>query len=95
MSKKHLRVVTTYPVAIKHGQGRIHVPDPIPWHIREEHIKCPECETIFSVTEGFAQVEFLKALKKNHEDKQEHPDYITSAPEWTKVLACECGWFGA
>jgi hypothetical protein len=34
--------MTTYPVAIKHGQGRVHVPDPIPYHVRCEHVKCPE-----------------------------------------------------
>lgn len=42
MNKPHKRVMTTYPVAIKHGQGRVHVPDPIPYHVRCEHVKCPE-----------------------------------------------------
>lgn len=92
MNKPHKRVTTTYPVAIKHGQGRVHVPDPIPWHVRCEHVKCPECDTIYILTEGFPRVQFLETLRKQHESKQEHPDFIPSAPEWTQVSDCPCGW---
>lgn len=90
MEKPHKRVITTYPVAIKHGQGRIHVPDPIPWHVLSEHVQCPHCDTIYILTVGFPKVQFLETLRKQHESKQSHPDFIPSAPEWTKVSDCDC-----
>jgi hypothetical protein len=90
MDKPHMQVITTYPVAIKSGQGRLHVPNLIPWHARSEAIKCPKCETVFIVTEGFPRVQFLEALENQHEKKEEHPDYIPSAPDWTHTSVCDC-----
>jgi hypothetical protein len=92
MDKPHKQVITTYPVAIKHGQGRLHVPNPIPWHVHSEAIKCPTCETVYIVTSGFPRVELFKTLEKQHADKNEHPDHIASAPEWTRVADCDCRW---
>lgn len=91
MDKPHKRVVTTYPVAIRMGQGRIHVEHPIPWHYKSDAVQCPECEVIFTVSEGFAQEKLLEALKKHHADQQEHPDLIPSEPTWTKTAECNCG----
>lgn len=90
MEKLHKQVVTTYPVAIKHGQGRLHVQDPIPWHVRCEHIKCPQCETIFIVTDGFPKVQFLEELARQHKVQEQHPDCIPSAPDWTRIVECDC-----
>src|SRR5580692_4954223 len=89
MNKPHKRVTTTYPVAIKHGQGRVHVPDPIPWHVHNEHVQCPECDIIFILTGGFPKVQFLETLRKQHQDKELLPDFIPSAPEWTQVSDCD------
>jgi hypothetical protein len=91
MDKPHKQVVTTYPVALKYGQGRLHVPNPIPWHAQSETVKCPEYETLFLLTSGFPKVQFLQTLKKQHENKEQHPDLIASAPEWTSVSDCDCG----
>jgi hypothetical protein len=90
MDKPHLQVVTSYPVAIKYGQGRVHVPNPIPWHAQSETIKCPHCETIFVVTTGFPRVDFLNALETDHKNEKEHPDYIASALAWTRTTDCDC-----
>jgi hypothetical protein len=92
MDKPHKQVITTYPVAIKHGQTRLHVPNPIPWHYQSEAIQCPACKTIYIVTVGFSRVELLAALGKQHADNIEHPDLIPSAPEWTRIEACDCHW---
>jgi pyrimidine deaminase RibD-like protein len=90
MDMPHEQVVTTYPVAIKMGQRRLHVPNPIPWHVRSQTIKCPDCETTFIVTEGFPQQQLFETLKQQHRSDTLHPDYIASAPEWTRVAACDC-----
>lgn len=90
MEALHKQVITTYPVAIKSGQRRVHIPNPIPWHLRSESVRCPECETVFIVTEGFPRDQFSEALKRQHERGEEHPDYIASAPEWTTVADCKC-----
>jgi len=90
MDKPHLQVVTSYPVAIKYGQGRVHVPNPIPWHAQSEAIKCPHCETIFVVTAGYPRLDFLSALDMDHKNKKEHPDYIASALAWTRTENCDC-----
>ncbi len=91
MNNPHKQVLTTYPVAIKHGQGRLHIPSLIPWHAKSEAVKCPDCETVFIVTDGFPKVQFLDAVAKQHKNHEEHPDYIASAPEWTKIADCTCG----
>jgi len=91
MDIPHKQVITTYPVALKYGQGRLHVENPIPWHARSEAVRCPECETLFIVSEGFPRVEFLETLKKQHQNRKDHPDLIPSAPEWTRVSKCDCG----
>ena len=91
MDKPHNQVVTTYPVAIKYGQARLHVANPIPWHAFSEAMKCPDCETIYIVTDGFPKMQFLQTVKKHHENKQAHPDHIASDPNWTKIDSCDCG----
>lgn len=90
MDIPHKQVITTYPVAIKSGQRRLHVPNPVPWHLKSGSIKCPQCEIVFIVTEGFPRDQFLEILKKQHERNEKHPDYIASAPEWTRVSECDC-----
>jgi len=92
MDKPHKQVITTYPVAIKSGQSRLHVASPIPWHARCENVKCPDCETVFIVSDGFPKAQLLESLKKQHNNKEEHPDHIASAPEWTRITDCACGW---
>jgi hypothetical protein len=92
MDKPHKQLITTYPVAIKHGQRQVHIPNPIPWHAQSEAIKCPKCEIIYIVTSGFPRVQLLQALEKQHASKQEHPDHIASAPEWTTVSECDCSF---
>jgi len=91
MEEPHNQVVTTYPVAIKSGQQRVHVPMPIPWHAKSETVQCSECETVFIATEGFPKTRLLESLHKQHERGQGHPDYIASEPEWTHVSECDCG----
>jgi len=91
MEVPHKQVVTTYPVAIRSGQRRVHVPNPIPWHAKSEAVQCSECETVFIVTEGFPKARLLEALHKHHERGQGHPDYIASEPDWTHVSDCDCG----
>jgi len=91
MDAKHKQVITTYPVALKYGQGRLHVANPIPWHAHSETVQCPECETLYILSGGFPKVQFLETLKKQHQNKQEHPDLIPSAPEWTSISDCTCG----
>jgi hypothetical protein len=92
LNRPHKRVTTTCPVAIKHGQGRLHVPDPIPWHVHDEHVKCPDCDTIYILTSRFPKVLFFETLSKQHQNKEDHPDFIPSAPESTKVSDCDCDW---
>ncbi len=63
MDKPHLQVITTYPVAIKSGQARIHVPSPIPWHPDGGTLKCPKCDTTFILTLGFPTEKLVKPSK--------------------------------
>jgi hypothetical protein len=91
MDKPHKQVITTYPVAIRMGQGRIHVQHPIPWHHKSEAVQCPECEAVFIASVGFAHENLLKMLKKQHADQQDHPDVIPFEPTWTKTAECACG----
>lgn len=90
MDKPHQQVVTTYPVAIKSGQAPVHVQSPIPWHAKSENVKCPKCETIFIVTEGFPKAQLLEALEMQHKNQEAHPDLIPSEPTWTTVTECDC-----
>ncbi len=94
MDKPHEQVVTSFPVAVKNGQTRLHVPDPIPWHSRCEYVRCPKCETVYIVDVEFPRVQLLSELEKLHASASggEHPDYIPSAPDWTHVEGCPCGW---
>lgn len=91
MDKLHKQVVTTYPVAIKFGQARVHVQNPIPWHAKSEAIQCPKCETVFIVTEGFSKPQLLAELETQHKNQETHPDVIPSDPTWTTVTECDCG----
>jgi hypothetical protein len=91
MNSPHQQVLTTYAVAIKYGQGRVHVADPIRHHARTEAIKCPECETIFLKSQGFPMRQLLEELATQHKNGERHPDLIASAPAWTSVAVCDCG----
>jgi hypothetical protein len=81
MDAKHKQVKTTYPVAIKQGQGRVHVRGNSIWHAFTETFKCPECETVYILAAdrvgGFPTAKLLEVVKEQHKKKQEHPDYIT------------------
>ncbi len=93
MDKPHKEVMTTHPVAIKKGQGQIHVRagNLIPWHSRAAEIKCPKCDVIYIVGSGYPDGDFILTVLNHHKDQQEHPDYIASAPQWTHVIECDCG----
>jgi hypothetical protein len=90
MDKPHKKIVTTYPVAIMVGQTRIHIPDPIPWHVGSQILKCQKCETEFITTSGFPIADLQVELNQHHEKGVEHPDYLSSAPEWTRIADCDC-----
>jgi hypothetical protein len=92
MDKPHKQVITTYAVAIRFGQGRVHVPirHLIPHHAKSEAVKCPMCETVFIVTDGFPRVQFLETLETQHKNKETHPDVIPSEAAWTRVAECDC-----
>ncbi len=91
MDKQHKQVITTYPVAIKFGQAQIHVQNPIPWHAKSEAVKCPKCEKVFIVTDGFPKAQLLEALETQHKNQEAHPDFIPAEPTWTSVTECSCG----
>jgi hypothetical protein len=91
VDKPHQQVVTTYPVAIKSGQARVHVQNPNPWHAKSEAVKCPKCETVFIVDESFPKAQLLEALERQHKNQEAHPDFIPSEPIWTTVSECNCG----
>ncbi len=91
MDKPHKQVITTYPVAIKSGQRRVHVQNPIPWNAHSEKVKCPKCETVFIVTKGFPKGQLLEELETQHKNQKTHPDFIPSEPTWTAVRECDCG----
>lgn len=91
MDEPHKQVVTTYPVAIKSGQTRVHVKNERPWHAKSEEVKCPKCETVFIVTDGFPKALLLEALEVQHKNQEVHPDFIPSEPTWTRVIECDCG----
>ena len=89
MDKPHKQVVTVYPLAIKKGQTRVHVRNPIPWHSKNEQIKCPKCEAVFIVDEGFQKL--LRKLEAQHKNQEQHPDFIPSDPNWARLCECDCG----
>ena len=91
MDKPHKKVVTTYPVAIRFGQGRVHVQNLIPWHLSSQAVKCPQCEAVFIMSEGFPEKKLLKTLETQHKQQEPHPDSIPSEPQWTTVVECNCG----
>jgi hypothetical protein len=90
MDKQHRQIVTTYPVAIKSGQKRVHVRNPYPWHANSEDVNCPKCGTAFIVTQGFPKAQLLEALEAQDKNHQEHPDFIPSEPNWTSLTDCDC-----
>jgi hypothetical protein len=91
MDKPHKQVVTTHPVAIKKGQTRLHVAEEHPWHRKPtELVSCPNCEVVFIATEDFPKAQLLADLQKQHDRKENHPDYIPSQPAWTHTGDCDC-----
>lgn len=94
MDKPHKQVVTTYPVAIRKGQGQVHVLNERPFHAFSQTIKCPTCAAEFIVasdSKDFSPADFLTALAKHHTAQQgQHLYYIASAPEWTSIADCDC-----
>lgn len=91
MDKPHKQVIASSPVAIKSGQTRIHVSDSHhPWHRFVESVECPECDVVYIVTVGFPMEQFLETLKKQHKNKEDHPDHIASEPAFTNVSDCGC-----
>jgi hypothetical protein len=91
MDKPHKQVDSSSPVAIKSGQTRIHVSDSHhPWHRFVGSVQCPDCETIYIVTNGFPLDKFMEILKKQHQSKAEHPDYIASDPDFASTSECKC-----
>jgi hypothetical protein len=91
MNKPHKQVITTYPVAIKQGQSRVHIIPYGTWHHRQEPLKCPECEAIFVLTDDFPKEKVLESLAKDHKDNEGHPDYLASDVYYTHLEDCTCG----
>jgi hypothetical protein len=90
MDKPHKQVMTTSPVAINLGQGRLHVADEHRGDRENEIVHCPDCETFFVLTGKFPKEMFLETMKANHKKKEGHPDLIPSAPAWTSIIDCSC-----
>lgn len=91
MNTPHKRVLTSHPVAIKCGQESLHVGNPIPDHRHCERVQCPDCDTLFIVDANFPKVQLLEVLNKQHTNKEKHPDYVASVPEFTCISDCNCG----
>jgi hypothetical protein len=91
METPHKQVVTSYPIAIKSGQRRIHVREERPFHAFVRPVKCPDCSTVFIADRELSDQDVLDALAKHHHAKVDHPDYIASQPVWTQIEDCECG----
>jgi len=91
----HGQLTTTSPVAIKLGQKRLHLSAQCfhPWHRLTQNVQCPDCKIVFSVTEGFPIEQFLQVLRRNHQEREEHPDFVHSAPEQPKIADCDCDKF--
>jgi hypothetical protein len=92
MDKPHKEVRTTYPVAIKKGQERIHVrgENLIPWHARADELKCPKCDAVYIASSNYPSEDLLLEMLNHHRDQLEHPDYVASAPAWTHIRECNC-----
>lgn len=90
MDAEHKQVVTTYPVAIRSGQTRIHIPHGESQGIEGE-LTCPDCPTTFIVVGDFSTDILLAQLAHQHKNGRSHPDYIPAKPEWTSVVDCKCG----
>lgn len=86
MDKPHQKIVSTYPIAIKNGQPRIHVPT----YFGSYKVRCPNCDTTYAASCDFPLVELLDAFKVHHRGKIEHPDYIASEPSFTSLEYCDC-----
>jgi glycine/serine hydroxymethyltransferase len=88
-----LDVITTHGVAIKAGQGRVHIPvrSLHPWHRTSEVVQCPGCETVYTMSGDFEKQSLLDILNLQHTKKQEHPDVIASGPSaYTRIQDCDC-----
>ena len=92
MDQNHKQVVTSHGVAIKVGQGRIHIPVRAlhPWHRTSENVKCPDCDTSYIVTGEFPKADLNDILNRHHNNKQEHSDVIASIPAFTRIEDCDC-----
>lgn len=91
MEKQHKQLATTSPVAIKSGQRRVHIPSPIPWHPDAGAVKCPKCDAIFVLTQGFPAEKLIQDLDAQHKKGQSHPDFFASDPHFTHLEDCDCG----
>jgi rubredoxin len=92
MEIPHKQVLTTNGVAIKLGQERIHIrAGNGPWHVLQETVQCPECETVYTLSGEFPKEQFLETVKEQHRTKREHPDYIAALPQFTHTGDCDCG----
>jgi|HubBroStandDraft_3_1064219.scaffolds.fasta_scaffold338905_2 hypothetical protein len=89
MDNPHKRVTTTEPLAIKGGQFPMRVRNEGGWNRKTELVKCPNYATSFIVTAYYPSQQLLAALAKDHPNKLEHPDYIASAPQFTRVEDCD------
>jgi hypothetical protein len=58
--------------------------------MHSEEVQCPNCETVYIVTKGFALDKFLEILKKQHQANEGHPDHIASEPAFTSTSNCDC-----
>jgi hypothetical protein len=92
VDQPHLQVVTTHGVAIRIGQGRVHIPvrSLHPWHRVSENIKCPDCDTSYTVSGGFPKADVDDVLRRQHTKKEQHPDVISSTPGFTRIEDCDC-----
>jgi hypothetical protein len=91
METPHKQVMTTYPVAIKSGQRKVHIQSPIPWHATSEIVKCPNCSDEFIMTAGFPKNRLLDEFAAHHKSQRPHPEVIPSEPVWTSIADCHCG----
>jgi hypothetical protein len=92
----HKQLITTYPVAIKFGQGRVHLARLAePWLGDAGTVRCPnpKCETVFTVTKehnkGFPTDSLLERLEADHQNQKEHPDYI-AFDSAMNITECDC-----
>jgi hypothetical protein len=87
----HKKVMTTHPMAYRLGQTRVHPGITTPWVTSVEHLKCPDCDVMYIVTNGFDKQKFLETLAEQHKAAKQHPDYIPTDPDLTKLpMECDC-----